>query len=96
MAKRNEEKLDKTLESFVEQKQIKKGYYQTSIRQVWLDMMGEMVASYTSSINISGEKLFIEFTSSSLKQEMMFKKDKLLQKINDRMGKEVIKKIVIR
>ena len=94
--KSSEEKLDKALDSFIDQKQIRKGYYQTSIQKVWKDMMGEMVSEYTSSIRISGEKLILEFTSSSLKQEFVFKKEKLVKMINDRMGKEVVKEVIIR
>lgn len=91
-----DENIKKTIQDFVDQKQIKKGYYQTSIRKVWKDLMGEMVSDYTSSIRISGEKLIIEFTSASLKQEFMFKKEKLVTLLNDRMGKEVIKDVIIR
>jgi len=94
--KESEEKLDKALISFVDQKQIKKGYYQTSIKKVWKDMMGDIVAEYTSAVRISGDKLIVEFTSASLKQEFLFKKEKLIQMVNDRMGREVVKKVIIR
>jgi len=96
MKKGSEEKLNKTLESFIEQKQIRKGYYETSIKKVWKEMMGEVVASYTSSVRISGDKLILEFTSASLKQEFLYQKDKLIKKVNDRMGREVIKQVIIR
>jgi hypothetical protein len=94
--KRSEEKIDKALEQFVDQKQIRKGYYQSSIQKVWKEMMGDIVADYTSSIKISGDKLILEFTSASLKQEFLYKKDKLVTMLNDRMGKEVITKVIIR
>lgn len=95
MAKRNEENIKKTLGDFVDQKQIRKGYYQTSIQKVWKELMGEMVADYTTSIKISNEKLILQFSSAPLKQEFMFKKEKLITLINDRMGKEVVKEVVI-
>lgn len=88
--------MKQALQSFIDQKQISKGYYQSSIKKVWKDMMGEMVADYTSSIKISGEKLILQFTSAPLKQEFMFKKEKLIQMINDRLGKEVIKEVIIK
>jgi hypothetical protein len=96
MKKRNEENIKKTLQSFVDQKQISKGYYQSSIQKVWKDLMGDMVAEYTSSIRISGDKLILQFTSAPLKQEFVFKKEKLIAMINDRMGKEVIKEVIIK
>jgi hypothetical protein len=95
MKKRNEEKLKQTLGDFIGQKQISKGYYQTSLQKVWKELMGEMVADYTTSIRISGEKLILQFSSAPLKQEFMFKKEKLITLINDRMGKEVIKEVII-
>ena len=94
--KESDENIKNAIRQFVDQKQISKGYYQTSIRKLWKDLMGDMVAGYTSSIRISGDKLIIELTSASLKQELMFKREKLIQMINDRLGKEMIKSLIIR
>jgi hypothetical protein len=96
MAKKNEEILKQTLQDFIDQDRISKGYYQTSIRKVWKDLMGEMVYDYTSLIKISGDKLILQFTSASLKNEFLFKKESLVKMINDRLGKAVIKDVVIR
>ncbi len=58
--------------------------------------MGEMVAGYTSSIKVSGNKLILVITSGPLKHELAYNKEKLILKINEKMGDDYIKEIIIR
>ena len=93
---KSEERLSDTIGDFINQDKIKPKYFQTSIISVWKELMGEMVAGYTSSIKVSGNKLILVITSGPLKHELAYNKDKLIQKINERMGEDYIKEIIIR
>ncbi len=93
---KSEEKLSDTIGDFINQDKIKPKYFQTSINSVWKELMGEMVAGYTSSIKVSGNKLILVITSGPLKHELAYNKDKLINKINERMGEDYIKEIIIR
>ena len=93
---KSEERLSDTIGDFINQDKIKPKYFQTSINSVWKELMGEMVAGYTSSIKVSGNKLILVITSGPLKHELAYNKDKLIQKINERMGEDYIKEIIIR
>ncbi len=93
---KSEERLSDTIGDFINQDKIKPKYFQTSINSVWKELMGEMVAGYTSSIKVSGNKLILVITSGPLKHELAYNKDKLIQKINEKMGEDYIKEIIIR
>jgi len=93
---RNEEKINETIDAFINQQKIKKAYYEISIRKAWRDLMGEMVDEYTTSIKISKEKLILEFSSAPLKNEISFQKEQLIRLLNEKLGKEIIKEVVIR
>ncbi len=93
---RNEEKLNTTLDAFINQQKIKKSYYEISIRKAWRELMGELVDEYTTSIKISKEKLILEFSSAPLKNEVSFQKDQVIRLLNEKLGKEIIKEVVIR
>ena len=94
--KKYEEKLGDTIGDFVKQDKIKPKYYQISIQSLWKELMGEIVASYTSSIKVSGSKLILVITSGPLKHELAYNKDKLIEKINEKMGDDFIKEVIIR
>lgn len=94
--KRNEEKINLTIDAFINQQKIKKNFYEISIRKAWRELMGEMVDDYTTNIRISRDKLILELSSAPLKNEISFQKEKLIKLLNEKLGKELIREVVIR
>lgn len=94
--KKNEEKLSETLSSFINQDRIRSGYHQTGINKIWKELMGDMIAGYTSSVKVNGNKLILVITSAPLKHELAYNKEKLIELINEKLGYEYINEIVIR
>lgn len=92
----NEEKLSDTLGNFVNQQKIATKFHQAGINNVWKELMGDMIDRYTSSITVTNHKLILVITSGPLKHELAYGKDKLIEKINERMGDDYIKEIIIR
>jgi len=92
----NEEKLSDTIGSFINNNRMKPRLHEISINKVWKELMGEMVDRYTSSIKVSNNKLILVITSGPLKHELAYGKDKLIEKINQKMGDDFIKEILIR
>jgi len=92
----DEEKLSDTLGGLLNQGRLKPKLQELSINKVWKDVMGEMVDRYTSSLKVSNNKLIIVITSGPLKHELAYSKDKLIEKINEAMGDDYIREIIIR
>jgi len=90
----NEEKLSDTLGGLLNQGRLKPKLQELSINKVWKDVMGEMVDRY--SLKVSNNKLIIVITSGPLKHELAYSKDKLIEKINEAMGDDYIREIIIR
>ena len=93
---KNEEKISDTLSKFVSSDKIETKYHQTGINNIWREVMGDMVAGYTSSIKVSGNKLLLVISSGPLKHELAYNKENLIKKINDRLGSDFIKEVIIR
>ena len=56
---------------------------------------GGMIASRTKSLRISEGKVFVSFTSSVVKNEILMVKEGLIKALNDRVGDNVVKDIVV-
>ena len=54
-----------------------------------------MIASRTKSLRISEGKVFVSFTSSVVKNEILMVKEGLIKALNDRVGDHVVKDIVV-
>jgi hypothetical protein len=57
---------------------------------------GPTIARYTEEIRIINDTLFITTHVAPLKQELIFQKEKIKLRVNEALGKKIIKEIVIK
>jgi hypothetical protein len=81
-------KLGDALKQFVQTSKLKNG-----IRS---EIMGVTVAKYTDKIYIFNQKLFIETSIGPLKNELGFQKVQIIQRVNEKMGENVISEVIIK
>ena len=84
------------LDKFLEQSRIKGSIQALQIGDVWEDIMGKTIARYTEEIKIINDTLFITTHVAPLKQELIFQKEKIKLRVNEALGKKVIKEIVVK
>jgi len=66
------------------------------IEEVWEEMMGKTVARYTDKIRIHGQTLYIETTIAPLRNELLYQKETIIQRVNEALGEKVVKEVVIK
>jgi hypothetical protein len=59
-------------------------------------MMGKTIAKYTDKIQIINHTLFIHTNVGPLRQELMYQKEKIIERVNEALGEKVIKEVVIK
>ncbi len=69
---------------------------ETKIREVWKAKMGTTINQYTREMNFRKGKLFISLTSASLKQELSYEKEKILEMMNGELGGKYVTEVIIR
>ena len=83
------------IKKFLEQSQIRNGIQALQIEDVWENIMGKTIARYTDKLKIINDTLFITTHVAPLKQELIFQKEKIIQRVNEALGQKVIAKIVV-
>ena len=58
--------------------------------------MGKTIAKYTDKIQIHGNTLYITTSMAPLKQELLYQKDKIRQRVNEALREAVVKEVVIK
>ncbi|WP_229688724.1 DUF721 domain-containing protein [Puia dinghuensis] len=66
------------------------------IEEVWEQIMGKTVARYTDKIQIHGHTLYVNTSVAPLRQELLYQKDKIIQRVNEALGENVIKEVIIK
>lgn len=98
MAKRNNEhiSISDALKEFVETNKLEKGLDKVNVSEAWVKLMGNGVNNYTTSVNLERETLYIQLSSSVLREELSYGKQKIINMLNEELGKEIIKKLILR
>ena len=63
---------------------------------VWNDLVGENLQKFIISTKINKGSLYVKLRSSVLRNEFSFRKSKLKQQINQRLGREIVKEIILK
>ena len=84
------------LKQFVESNNLQKGMDKIDVRDAWKNLMGNGVNNYTREIMLKGTTLYVELTSAVLREELSYGKEKIVKMINEEMGREVIKEVILR
>ena len=87
--------LKHILKSFISQKSLQKGMTNVRVCNAWKDVMGENVSKYTTQIRFSRKTLIVGIKSAALAMELSYKKDMILEKMNEHLNGEYINKIII-
>jgi hypothetical protein len=69
---------------------------ETRVREIWVNRMGKAINTYTSDVALRKNILYISLLSASLKQELSYEREKIRKMMNEELGEEFIKEVVIR
>lgn len=98
MAKRTKDQLSisELLKEFVDTNKLQAGLDKVNVREAWEQMMGNGVNNYTTAIQLERDTLYVQLSSSVLREELSYGKEKIIKMLNESLGKEVVKKLVLR
>lgn len=98
MSKRQHDhmKLDEALKAFVEENRLQQGLDKIDVLHAWEGIMGQGVNRYTTSVELKGDVLHVQLSSSVLREELSYGKTKIIQIMNEALGRPLIKSIVLR
>ncbi len=98
MPKRQNEhsSLKDVLKEFVAENRLQKGLDKIEVRDAWKQLMGSGVNTYTKDVILKNETLYVSLSSSVLREELSYGKQKIITMLNEALGKDLIKELILR
>ena len=98
MSKRHNDniKISDLLKDFVKDNKLQDGLDKVDVRDAWKSLMGNGVNNYTTDVQLKGNILYVQLSSSVLREELSYGKDQIMTMLNEALGKELILKLVLR
>jgi len=92
----SEYSLGDAMKQFLNQSRLKGPVLSLRIGDIWEQIMGKTISRYTDKIEIHGQTLYIHTTVAPLKQELIYKKDKIIELVNEALGEKLLREVVIK
>jgi predicted nucleic acid-binding Zn ribbon protein len=87
--------LGAALKQFLEKSRMKNSIQSMQIEDHWEKIMGNTISKYTDKIEIKNGTLFIYTKVAPLKNELVFQRDLIMQRINESMGEKTVNEVVV-
>ena len=80
---------------FLNRSRLKNSIQASQIEEAWEKIMGKTIAKYTEKIQLNNQVLFITTHMAPLKNELLFQKESIITRVNEFLGKDTVKEVVI-
>ena len=87
--------ISDAIQQFLDQSRIKGDIQALQIEEAWEQIMGKTIAKYTDKLQIIGDKLIITTHVAPLKNELIYQKEKIKQRINEVVGQKIVNQVII-
>jgi hypothetical protein len=88
--------IEDILKEFVDKNNLQTGLDKVNVREAWANLMGNGVNNYTTAIELKHEILYVQLSSSVLREELSYGNEKIIMMLNEAIGKPIIKKLILR
>lgn len=83
------------MKHFIKVNNLEKGFLKINVEEEWVKLMGPGVKSYTENISLKGGTLIVKISSAALRTELSYGKEKILSMMNEALGEDTIKKVIL-
>ena len=87
--------LGELIKEFFEQHRGSNYLDEMTVVNSWSKVVGPFIASHTIDLSIKNGVLFVRVDSDALRSELSYSKSLLMKNLNEMVGKEIVKEIVL-
>jgi predicted nucleic acid-binding Zn ribbon protein len=88
--------LAEALKDYVREMNMEDKLNEIGLINSWEETVGKAIASRTTEIYIRDKVLYVRLNSSVVRNELMMLRQALLEKLNEKAGKAVIRDIILK
>ncbi len=96
MRKSNTQPLGDVLREYIRSMNMERKLKEVDVVASWESILGKTIAHYTRNIYLSKKILYVELSSSVVKNELVMMREKIRKRLNEQAGEEMVEKIVFK
>ncbi|MDX2002685.1 MAG: DUF721 domain-containing protein [Chitinophagales bacterium] len=92
----NEKTLKEAIQDLVNSYRLKDKMQETRIVTGWEELMGKTIARCTQDVYLQRSTLVICLTNATVRNELLYSREKIKDMVNEFVGEELVKEVVVR
>lgn len=92
----NTKSIGDLIDDFLKKRGLEERMEEVDINENWEKLVGPMIAKHTTSLQLKDQVLTLKLNSAALRHTISFSKSDLIEKLNEKLGKESIKEVVLK
>lgn len=89
------ETLGSAIERLLEVYGLKGKMKGLELQSSWKEIVGPMISKYTKDVKLKNGTLIVKFDSAPLKQEVIMMKTKFIARLNEELGGNYVKEMLV-
>ena len=92
----NDQSIGAAIKEFLQSYHLEERMNETRLIHSWEKVLGKLIAKHTRSLKINNKILFVSIDSPSLRNELAYQKEKIVNSLNSEVNARVIDDIVFK
>jgi len=95
MRKDNQQSIKEVIEQLLKAYRLNDKFQEAEIVTVWERVMDPAIVKRTQNLRLQGKRLYIAVESDPLREELLYLRNQIIQRINKEVGKVVVDEVFI-
>ena len=88
--------IQQAMQQFLEKSRLKQRVQALQIKDLWAELMGKTIANYTDDIRLVNHQLIISTHVPPLRQELVYQREKIRNRVNEALGENAVHEVIIK
>jgi predicted nucleic acid-binding Zn ribbon protein len=94
--RQNDQPLKDVIQQLLDSYHLREKVNEIRLVENWEKLFGKTISKYTKKMFVNNKKLYLIIDSAPLRQELMYSRDKMVERINEAIEKDFVREVVIR
>ncbi|MDD4361053.1 MAG: DUF721 domain-containing protein [Bacteroidales bacterium] len=95
MRRKNTQRLAEVLSEVLKNQHLEGKLNETAAIRLWPEVVGKALAEHTDNLYFKYSVLYVHVKSAIIRNELMLIKPQLIKRLNEKIGKPVVKNLVL-
>lgn len=94
--KKNTQNLSVLINKLIRSYGLESQMQELDILSQWEEIVGKIIAKHTTDLKLKNKTLIITVNSSTIKQELLYSRARIIELVNEKTGKILIEEVFIK